>query len=61
MNSAEAVAGVPSSFPGQSLRVGSTGEPVRVIQQQLNRISDNFPAIPKLRVDGILGRKHNVP
>ena len=49
------VAGVPQSFAGQSLQTGSSGADVRVIQQQLNAISNNFPAIKKVKVDGIYG------
>ena len=53
--SAQKVAGVPSSYPGAPLQTGSTGENVRVIQEQLNAISNNFPLIPKVKVDGIFG------
>ncbi len=52
---AEKVSGVPSSYPGEPLMVGSTGRNVSTIQEQLNAISDNYPAIQKLRVDGIYG------
>lgn len=52
---AEKVQGVPVSYPGAVLQTGSTGAPVRTIQSQLNTISNNYPAIPKLRVDGIYG------
>ena len=42
------------SYPDALLRLGSAGEEVRTIQRQLNRISDNYPAIPKIPVtDGI--------
>ena len=34
---------------------GSVGEPVLQIQEQLNAISNNYPLIPKLAVDGIYG------
>jgi len=54
---AEKVAGVPMSYPGTVLQTGSTGEHVRVIQEQLNTISNNFPAIRKIRVDGIFGEE----
>lgn len=54
---AEKVAGVPSSFPGTNLQVGSTGPAVRTIQEQLNAISNNYPAINKNRVDGIFGQQ----
>lgn len=38
------------SYPGTPLRLGSTGEAVRMIQLRLNRISANYPAIPKIAV-----------
>ncbi|WP_273325436.1 peptidoglycan-binding protein [Vallitalea guaymasensis] len=57
INTAEKVSGIPSSFPGYNLQQGSTGEPVRVIQRQLNAISKNYPAIPRLKVDGVFGPK----
>ncbi|MCL2547310.1 MAG: peptidoglycan-binding protein [Oscillospiraceae bacterium] len=55
LQQAEQVAGIPLSWPGTPLQTGSSGQYVRVIQEQLNRIGDNFPAIPKLRVDGVFG------
>lgn len=54
---AQRVAGIPISYPGTPLQVGSVGPSVRTIQEQLNAISDNFPAIPKIRVDGIFGEQ----
>ena len=56
LREARRVAGIPVSFPGV-LSVGSSGDGVRTIQSQLNRISDNYPLIGKLVVDGIFGRK----
>ncbi len=56
LTSAETVEGVPVSYPGEVLSIGSEGSDVRTIQQQLNAISDNYPAIKKLRVDGIYGQ-----
>ena len=52
---AERVEGVPISFPGYVLQVGSEGAEVRTIQMQLNAISNNYPAISKVAVDGIFG------
>ncbi|MCD7806882.1 MAG: peptidoglycan-binding protein [Lachnospiraceae bacterium] len=52
---AEQISGVPASYPGYDLTIGSTGDKVRQLQQQLNRISQNYPAIPKLTADGIYG------
>jgi Putative peptidoglycan-binding domain-containing protein len=54
---AQKVAGVPVSYPGTPLQTGSTGPNVRTIQEQLNSISNNYPAIPKIRVDGIYGQQ----
>ncbi len=49
------MAGVPSSWPGYNLGIGASGDKVRQIQQQLNRIAQNFPAIPRVTVDGVYG------
>ena len=43
------------SYPGAALRAGSRGRSVAQLQTALNRISQSFPAIPKLKVDGIFG------
>lgn len=53
---ASKVAGIPKSYPGYTLTVGSRGEPVRVVQEYLNRISQNYPLIKKVAVDGIYGQ-----
>ena len=55
VNEAEIVSGIPSSYPGYDLMIGSSGEPVITIQEQLNRIAQNYPAIPTVTVDGIFG------
>lgn len=50
------IAGYTSSYPGTPLRRGSIGPNVVVIQVEMNRISQNYPAIPKLSsADGIFG------
>ncbi|MDO4535086.1 MAG: peptidoglycan-binding protein [Clostridium perfringens] len=49
------VTGIPSSYPGAPLTVGSRGQAVRTIQDQLNAISRAFPLIPKVPVDGVYG------
>lgn len=54
---AELVSGRPKSYPGYDLTIGSSGEPVRTIQNQLNRIARNYPLIPKVAVDGQYGPK----
>lgn len=54
---AEQVTGSPQSYPGYELTVGSSGEEVRVIQEQLNEIAKKFPLIPKSALDGVYGNK----
>lgn len=56
INVAEGISGIPASWPGYNLTVGSTGEKVRQMQQQLARISKSYPAIPKIRPDGVYGQ-----
>jgi len=52
------IQGNTSSYPGTPLRRGSSGPFVVVIQVELNRISQNYPLIPKLAsVDGIFGSR----
>lgn len=41
------------SYPGTPLSTGSTGDDVRIIQEQLNRIAINFPQLPLIEVNGI--------
>ncbi|MDR2650414.1 MAG: peptidoglycan-binding protein [Clostridiales bacterium] len=52
---AQKVDGTPMSYPNAAQLKGSSGAPVRTIQEQLNAISNNYPAIPKQKVDGIYG------
>lgn len=55
INTAEAISGIPSSWPGYDLSVGSTGDKVRQMQEQLIVISGAYPAIPRIDADGIYG------
>ena len=55
INTADEISGVPASWPGSNLEVGSTGDQVRMLQEQLNRIARNYPALPTIAVDGIYG------
>ncbi|MBR2354372.1 MAG: peptidoglycan-binding protein [Clostridia bacterium] len=48
------VMNVTSSLPDRLLRLGTAGDDVRQIQIRLNRISDNYPSIPKIALpDGV--------
>ena len=50
------VGGITESYPGIALRPGTSGNEIRRIQLQLNRISANYPSIPKIaNPDGIYG------
>ena len=52
------VRGIMSSYPGTPLQRGSTGPNVVVVQVALNRIAQNYPAIPKIpTADGIYGSR----
>lgn len=57
INTAEEISGIPLSWPGSNLTIGSEGQKVRQLQEQLNRIRENYNAIPYLTVDGIYGPK----
>ncbi len=47
---------ITETYPGTPLRLGSSGQEVRTIQTQLNRISRDYPLIPKITaVDGVFG------
>ena len=43
---ASSIEAITGSYPGTPLRLGSTGAAVRVLENQLNRIRRNYPAIP---------------
>ena len=45
INVAEAVSGVPASWPGFDLTLGVSGSKVTQIQEQLNVIADAYPAL----------------
>ena len=55
INTAEQISGIPASWPGADLTVGSSGEKVRPIQEQLGTISGIYTAIPPVTPDGIYG------
>lgn len=55
INTAEAISGIPSSWPGFDLTVGSRGPKVRQMQEQLDRIAQTYTAIPRIAADGVFG------
>ncbi len=51
------IGGIQSLYPGQPLRQGDSGSDVSALQVALNRIAQNYPAIPKIEpVDGYFGQ-----
>jgi peptidoglycan hydrolase-like protein with peptidoglycan-binding domain len=55
INTAVEISGVPASWPGYDLSEGASGAKVQQMQEQLNVISDAYPALPKIQADGIFG------
>lgn len=46
---------ITQSYPGYALRTGSSGEYVVILQAMLNRVAQNYPAIPRVTPDGVFG------
>lgn len=57
INSAEEISGIPASWPGENLDIGSRGTKVLQIQEQLNTIGQAYSAIPQIAEDGIFGER----
>ena len=55
INTTEEISGVPSSFPGEALTIGSRGVDVVQIQEQLDAIADVYYPIPNIAADGVYG------
>ncbi len=55
INTAEQIAGIPSSWPGETLTVGSSGQKVKQLQEQLNAVAGVYTAIPRVTADGLYG------
>ena len=57
INTAEEISGIPASWPGYNLDIGSSGQNVRQLQEQLNLIGEFYNAIPPVEPDGIYGEQ----
>lgn len=55
INTAEQISGIPASYPGTDLQIGSRGNKVRQMQEQLDVIAEIYSAIPRITADGIFG------
>lgn len=52
INTAEEISGIPSSWPGSDLDIGSSGPKVRQLQEQLNTIADVYSSLPQTEISG---------
>lgn len=57
VNTAEQISGIPASWPGYDLTVGSSGPKVQQMQEQLDTIATVYSAIPRVNTDGIYGER----
>ena len=57
INTAEQIEGIPFSWPGSNLDIGSSGNSVFQIQEQLNLIGTFYNSITPLVQDGIYGER----
>ena len=48
LKTADEIVGLPTSFPGYNMSLGSCGEPIQKMQNELNVINGNYPGIPKV-------------
>lgn len=55
INTAEEISGIPASWPGYNLSMGSSGQKVRQVQEHLDAIATVYTAIPRVNPDGIYG------
>ena len=55
VRNAEAISGIPSSWPGYDLTIGNRVEKVRQIQEQLDIIARVYSSIPRIATDGVFG------
>ncbi len=57
VNTAEQISGIPASWPGYDLTVGSSGQKVQQLQEQLDTIAQVYSAIPRITPDGVFGSR----
>lgn len=57
INTSEEISGIPSSWPSTNLTIGSSGNKVRQMQEQINVIAGAYPLIPKITADGVYGER----
>lgn len=57
VNTANTISGVPISYPGYELDIGSSGSKVMQVQEQLDKIATVYSNIPRISADGIYGEQ----
>ena len=57
INEAEQISGIPSSWPGYNLEIGSRGSKVKQVQEQLATIAGVYSSIPYISADGVYGER----
>lgn len=55
INTAEQISGIPASWPGYDLTIGSSGDKVRHVQEQLDTVASVYSVIPRITADGFYG------
>lgn len=55
VNTAEQISGIPASWPGENLNIGSSGQKVQQVQEQLDMVASVYTAIPRITADGFYG------
>ncbi len=55
INTAEEISGIPASWPGYDLTIGSSGPKVRQLQEQIDAIATVYASIPRVTPDGVYG------
>lgn len=55
INTAEEISGIPASWPGYDLTIGTSGQKVQQVQEQLDAIATVYSSIPGVLPDGIYG------
>ena len=61
INTAEEISGIPSSWPGYDLTIGSSGNKVLQMQEQLNVIAEVYSSIPTVYEMAISMKRRRTP
>lgn len=61
INTAEEISGIPSSWPGYDLTIGSSGNKVLQMQEQLNVIAEVYSSIPTVYENGYFDEETRTP